>query len=145
MQTKIGVIQTSKFEVSNYSESVQNAFTDIKHRNTDYKYLFAFDCHIDGYQFDHVFNNVEEYEVWLVYVPNEITKLQCVEQLRIDNKYNELMTALKIDATGWDMIRWEAAAVLARDSQMVAKLAGALSMTSDDVDTFFINASNIYL
>ena len=145
MQTKIGVIQTSKFEVSNYSESVQNAFTDIKHRNIDYKYLFAFDNHINGYPFDHVFNTSEEYEAWLVYVPNEITKLQYVEQLRIDNKYNDLMTALKLDATGWDMIRWEAAAVLARDSQMVVKLATALGMSSEDVDTFFINASNIYL
>ncbi len=145
MTTKIGVIQTSKFVVSNYSEWVQNYFTDIKHKNTDYKYLFAFSDMIDGYTFDHVFNNVEEYEAWLVYVPNEITKLQCVEQLRIDGKYNDLITALKLDATGWDMIRWEAAAVLARDSQMVAKLATALVMSSDDVDTFFINASNIYL
>lgn len=145
MTTKIGVIQTSKFEISNYSESVQNSFTDIKHRNTDYKYLFAFDSHIDGYPFDFIFNCKEEYEAWLVYVPTEITKLQCVEQLRIDNRYNDLTTALRSDATGWDMIRWEAAATLARDSQMVAKLAGALSMTSDDVDTFFINAAKIYL
>ena len=145
MTTKIGVIQASKFDASSYSESVQNAFTDIKHRNTDYKYLFAFDSHIDGYPFDFIFNNKEEYDSWLVYVPTEITKLQCVEQLRIDNKYNDLMAALKLDATGWDMIRWEAAGTLARDSQMVAKLAGALDMSSDDVDTFFINASNIYL
>ena len=74
-----------------------------------------------------------------------IDTMQHNEQLRIDNKYNDLITALKLDATGWDMIRWDAAATLARDSQMVAKLAGALGMTSDDVDTFFINASNIYL
>lgn len=81
----------------------------------------------------------------IIMVPQEITKLQCVEQLRIDNKYNDLITALKLYATGWDMIRWEAAAILARDSQMVAKLAGALGMTSDDVDTFFVNAAKIYL
>jgi hypothetical protein len=80
-----------------------------------------------------------------IMIPQEITKLQCVEQLRIDNKYNDLMTALKLDATGWDMIRWEAAAVLTRDSQMVAKLATALGMSSEDIDTFFVNASNIYL
>lgn len=81
----------------------------------------------------------------IIMTPNEITKLQCVEQLRIDNKYNDLITALKLDVTGWDMIRWEAAAVLTRDSQMVAKLGAALGMSSDDIDTFFVNAAKIYL
>ena len=81
----------------------------------------------------------------IIMIPTEITKLQCVEQLRIDNKYNDLIAALKLDSTGWDMIRWEAATTLARDSQMVAKLAGALGMSSDDVDTFFVNAAKIYL
>jgi hypothetical protein len=97
--------------------------------------------------FDYLFDF--ETKTWIydpiIMVPQEITKLQCVEQLRIDDKYDDLMAALKLDETGWDMIRWEAASILARDSQMVAKLTGALGMTSDDVDTFFINASKIYL
>jgi len=97
----------------------------------------------ENYRFDF------ETKTWvydpIIMIPQEITKLQCVEQLRIDGKYNDLMTALKLDTTGWDMIRWEAVAVLARDSQMVAKLAGALGMTGEDVDTFFVNAAKIYL
>lgn len=81
----------------------------------------------------------------IIMIPTEITKLQCVEQLRIDCKYNDLITALKLDDTGWDMIRWEAAAVLVRDSQMVSNFAIALGMTSEDVDTFFVNAYKILL
>lgn len=145
MVTKIALIESSKFIESNYHELTKGEFADIIHRNTPYKRLFAFENMVTGYLFDYVFNDEVEFESWFVFVPNEITKLQCVEQLRIDNKYSDLMTALKLDATGWDMIRWEAASTLARDSQMVANLAGAFGMSSEDVDTFFVNASKILL
>ena len=130
------------YEINNEGKviscGIMPEFGDIAKGDEPFTVQNAFD-----YRFDF------ETKTWIydpiIMIPQEITKLQCVEQLRIDNKYNDLMTALKLDATGWDMIRWEAAAVLTRDSQMVSNFAIALSMTSEDVDTFFINASNTYL
>lgn len=143
---KIGLIQTAKFNISNYSDVVKfEDFKDITHRTTEYKKLIAFEEYIDGYPFDYVFNTQEELDAWMVYVPQTISKLQCVKLLLERNRYTELITAIDSDTTGVSRILFDAAAILDRNSTMVNQFANILGFSSEDTDSFFVEASKILI
>lgn len=143
MKTKIALIASSKFVESNYHELTHGKFTDITHRNTPYKKLFAFADMIDGYLFDYVFADEAAFEAWLVYVPPTISKLQAVKRLLDTGRYTGLMTAIDSDPTGESRILFDAAFTLARDSNMVSQFAAALGFTDEDTDEFFVEADKI--
>lgn len=79
----------------------------------------------------------------IIMTPQTISKLQAVSQLLNLGRYEELMTILDSDPTGVKRILFDAAHQLDRDSSMVNEIALALEFTSEDTDTFFIEAYKI--
>lgn len=145
MVIKIGIIEASKFDANNYSETVRNSFTDFLHRNKPYKRLEAFSHYIDGSAFDLIFESEAEFEAWLVFVPQTISKLQAVKRLLDTGRYTDLMTAIDKDPTGVSRILFEAAYTLARDSNMVNEMAAGLGFSDEDTDEFFVEADKIMI
>lgn len=139
---KIGIIQKSKFNISNYSDVIKlNDFTEVNHRTVVYKKLVAFEEYINGYPFDYVFDTIEELDAFIVSVPQTITKFQASKQLREMGKYQDLMTILDLDPTGDAKIDWTDAQNLNRNHELVLGLAQALGMDSNGVDDFFVEAN----
>lgn len=143
MTTKHAIIASSKFNPLNYSEVVRNSFTDVMHRAVPYKCLHAFEQYITGFQFDYVFDTQADLDAFIVSVPESITKLQCVSQLLKMGRYAELIAVLNLDTTGVSKILFDASHRLDRVSTMVNQFGGALKMTSDELDDFFVSASKI--
>ncbi|MCT4587289.1 MAG: hypothetical protein N4A71_05660 [Carboxylicivirga sp.] len=64
MGTKIGLIESSKFEVLNYPQILHDSFNTIVRNGVEYKQLFAFEHYIKDYPFELVFDTMNAYETW---------------------------------------------------------------------------------
>lgn len=78
-------------------------------------------------------------------IPSPISKLQAISHLIALGKYKDLIAALDLDTTGVKRILFESAHQLDRESTMVNEMAVALGMSSNDIDTFFADASKILI
>lgn len=143
MKQIIGIIQKSAFVESDCSEVLQGHFTEFSHKTTAYMRINTFEHYASSNMFEQIFLSESEFNAWLTEVPVSITKLQAVKQFLIEGTYNNLIAALEADATGESKILFDSAHRLDRESKMVNNIALVLNMTSDDVDTFFIDASKI--
>ena len=64
MKAKTGIIKAANFNPENYSEVVRDSFQDIIQNGIEYKMIFCFEKYVNE-NFDHVFDTLEGYQVWL--------------------------------------------------------------------------------
>lgn len=145
MKTVIAVIAAANFVETNYDEVLQGKFKEFVHKSVSYMRINTFEKYVMGNMFEEVFYTEAEFEAWLLEVPASITKLQAVKQLLTLGLYNDLIAALESDITGESKILFDSASRLDRNSNMVNNIATALGMSSDDVDTFFVEANQILI
>ncbi len=146
MKSIIGILKKDNFIESNYDEVLQGNFTEFTQgSDTQYMRINTFEKYAMQNSFEHIFYTEAEFEAWLVEVPVEISKLQAISLLLQQGKYNDMITAIEADPTGVKKVLFDAASVLYRDSNLVAEVAQDLLMSSEDMDTFFIDASKILI
>jgi hypothetical protein len=75
-------------------------------------------------------------------VPEGVTRYQFKAALLASNRYQDAMTAIN-SATNEQKLRWADAQTVRRNSGLVTYLQSALSLTNNQVDTFFRNAAAI--
>lgn len=89
---------------------------------------------------------IAEYVTPPVSAPKEITMRQCRLQLLSDGLLDAVGTAINALPSPQKeaaQIEWEYSAKVSRDSALIASLAPALGLTDADIETLFIEASQL--
>jgi len=106
-EPKIGIIESVKFNASNYESFLVTEFKDISRGGISYKMLFAFAEWIDGSIFDFRFSTALEYTNWFndfIYiiiptelVPNLMTMTTLVEDVVFEDQFDVILAKETIE------------------------------------------------
>ncbi len=80
----------------------------------------------------------------LTNVPNEVSRFQAKAALAISGKLEAVELVVKNSGNVVLQLAWAEATVFKRDSPSILALAGAVGLTEEDLDTLFVEASNIF-